>query len=68
MHSNRQLEPPLPLNFSLRIFRHSALAPNFSVDPIFGKGDMGSLVHSLECGEATAVSVTSFYPDLVAEI
>ena len=31
------------------------------------KGDMGSLVHSRECGEATAVSVT-FHPDLVAEI
>ena len=27
--SNRQLEPPLPLNFFYRIFRHSALAPNF---------------------------------------
>ena len=66
MHSNRQLEPPLPLNFSYRIFRHSALAPNFSFDPIFREGDMGSLVHSRECGEATAVSVT-FHPDLVAE-
>ena len=29
---------------------------------------MGSLVHSRECGEATAVSVTSFHPDLVAEV
>ena len=29
---------------------------------------MGSLVPSRECGEATAVSVTSFHPDLVAEI
>ena len=66
-HSNRQLEPPLPLNFSYRTFRHSALAPNFSIDLIFRKGDMGSLVHSRECGEATAVSVT-FHPDLVAEI
>ena len=44
--SNRQLEPPLPLNFSYRIFRHSALAPNFSIDLTFRKGDMGSLVHS----------------------
>ena len=61
-HSNRQLEP-LPLNFSYRIFRHSALAPNFSSDAVFGKGDMGSLVHSRECGEATAVSVTFYkYP------
>ena len=80
MHSTRQLEPPLPLNFSYRIFRHSPLAnfsyrifrhsplaPNFSFDPIFRKGDMGSLVHSRECGEATAVSVT-FHPDLAAEI
>ena len=50
------------------MFRHSALAPNFSIDPIFRKGDMGSLVHSRECGEATAVSVASFHPDLVAEI
>ena len=62
--SNRQLEPPLPLNFSCKIFRRSALAPNFSFDPIFRKGDTGSLVHSRECGEATAVSVTSFHPDL----
>ena len=67
-HSNRQLEPLLPLKVSYRIFRHSALAPGFSIDdPIFRKGDMGSLVHSHECGEATAVSVT-FHPDLVAEI
>ena len=29
---------------------------------------MGSLVHSRECGEATAVSVTSFHPDLLAEV
>ena len=35
---------------------------------------MGSLVHfpyklhPRECGEATAVSVTSFQPDLVAEV
>ena len=68
LRSNRQLEPPLPLNFFYRIFRRSALAPNFSIDPIFRKGDMGSLVHSRECGEPTAVSVTSFHPDLVAEI
>ena len=67
LRSNRQLEPPLPLNFSSRIFRHSALAPNFSTDPIFRKGDTGSLVHSRECGKATAVSVTS-HPDLDAEI
>ena len=33
LRSNRQLEPPLPLNFSSRIFRHSALAPNFSMNP-----------------------------------
>ena len=34
LRSNRQLEPPPPLNFSYRIFCHSALAPNFSNDPI----------------------------------
>ena len=28
---------------------------------------MGSLVHSRECGKATAVSVTSFQPGLVAK-
>ena len=67
MHSIRQLEPPLPLNFSYKIFGHSALAPNFSFDPIFCKGDTGSLVHSRECGEATAVSVT-FHPHHVAGI
>ena len=70
LRSNRQLEPPLLLHFSHRIFRHSALliAPNISIDPIFRKGDMGSLVHSLECGEATAVSVTSVHPDLVSNL
>ena len=68
LRSNRQLEPLLPLNFSYRIFRHFALDPNFTIDPIFRKGDMGSLVHSRECGEATAVSVTSFHLDFVAEI
>ena len=41
------------------LLRHSPLAPNFSIDPIFRKGDMGPLVHSRECGEATAVSVLS---------
>ena len=50
-----------------RVFRHSALAPNFSIDPIIRRGDMSSSVHSRECGEATAVSET-FRPDLVAEI
>ena len=67
LRSNRQLELRLPLNFSYRMFRRSALAPNFSFNPSFGKADMGSLVHSRECGKATAVSVT-FHPDLVAEI
>ena len=70
MHSNRQLEPPLIFNFSCRIFRHSALDPNFSFDPIFLNlsGDMGSLVHSREYVKVTAVSVTSFHADLVAEV
>ena len=68
VRSNRQLEAPLPLNFSSRIFRNSALAPNFSFHPKFGEADMGSLVHSRECGKATAVSMISFHPDLVAEI
>ena len=31
--SNRQLQAPPPLNFSRRIFRNSALAPNFSFEP-----------------------------------
>ena len=52
----------------LGYFRHSALAPDFSIDPISRKGDIGFLVHSRESGEATAVSVTSFHQDLVAEI
>ena len=68
LRSNRQLEPPLPLNFYCRIFRNTALAPNFSINPLFGKADMGSLVHSSECGKSTAVFVTSFHPDVVAEI
>ena len=45
-----------------------ALPPNFSINPLFGKADMSSLVHSRQCGKATAVSVTFFHPDLVAEI
>ena len=47
LRSNRQLDAPLPLIFSRRIFRHSAPAPNFSIDP-FGKADMGFSVHSFE--------------------
>ena len=43
------------------------VAPNFSIDLVFGKAYMGSLVHSRECGKATAVSEISFHPDLVAE-
>ena len=65
--SDRQLEPPLPLNFSCRIFRISALAPNFPLLHYLARQDMGSLVHTRECGKATAVSVTSFHPNLVAE-
>ena len=65
--SNRQLEPPLPINFSCWTFRNSALAPNFSFETWFGKADMGSLVHSRECGKAAAVSVPSFEADPVAE-
>ena len=45
--SNRQLEPPLPLNFFYRILCHSALAPNFSIDPLFRKGDTYGLVGAL---------------------
>ena len=65
--SNRQLEPPLPLNFSCRIFRNSGLAPNFSFEPYFRKAGMGSFVHPRECGKATAVSMPSFEVDPVAE-
>ena len=67
LRSNRQLKPPLPLNFACRIFRNSALAPNFTSNPLFGKADMGSLMHSHECSKATAVSEISFHPDLGAE-
>ena len=28
--TSRKLEPPLPFNFSYRIFRNSAIAPDFS--------------------------------------
>ena len=65
--SNRQVEPPLPLIFSCRIFRGSARAPNFSIDPFFWQGRYGLRnAHSPECGKATAVSVT-FHPVIVAE-
>ena len=67
--SIRQLEPPLSLNSSFKTFRYfSALAPKFPINPLGGKANMGSLMHSSECGKATEASVTSFYPDLVAEI
>ena len=33
LRSNGQLETPLPLNFSCRMFRNSAVTPNFSIDP-----------------------------------
>ena len=68
-HSNRQLEPALTLNFPYRIFRHSALAPNFAIDPIFA-----SEIWAPWCTPVTVakrqhltVSVT-FHPELVAEI
>ena len=53
--------------FSCRIFRSSALAPNFLFEAQFGKADMGSLVHSRQCGTVTAASVPFFKADLVAE-
>ena len=65
--SNRRLETPLPLYFSCRILWNSTLAPNFPINPLFRKADMGFLVHSLECGRSTAVLLTSCYPGLVAE-
>ena len=67
LRSNRQVESPLPLNCSCGILHNSALAPNFPFELEFGKADMGSLVHSRECGKATAVPVPSFEADLVAE-
>ena len=54
--------------FFLRIFRLSALAPNVSIEPKFGRADMSSLVHSRECAKATALFVSSFGADLVAEV
>ena len=48
LRSNRQLEAPVPLIFLCRIFRNSALAPKLSIDPLFGKADIGSMVHSRE--------------------
>ena len=74
LRSNRQLEPPLPLNlpveYSVILLYHTSynIAPNFSIDSLFGKADVGSLVYSREFGKATAISATSFHPDLVAEI
>ena len=37
----------LTLNFPSRIHRNSALS-NYSIDPLFGTADMGSLLHSRE--------------------
>ena len=53
--------------FDLIFHNNSAFAPNFSIDPLFGKADMGSLVPFRECDKARAVSVPSFEADLVAE-
>ena len=58
---------PVPMIFFLLDIRNSALAPKLSIDPVVGMADMGSLVHSRECGKATAVSVPSLDVDLVAE-
>ena len=55
-------------DFSCRTFRNSALAPNFSIDPIFGKADVSSLVHSRECVEAAAVCVPSLESELVVKV
>ena len=65
--SNRKLEAPLPLFFSCRIFRNSSLAPSFTFEGWCGKAGMGSLVHSRECGKATALCMTSFESEPVAE-
>ena len=65
--SNRQLEAPLPLFFSCTIFRNSAVAPNFTFEPLFGRTGVASLVLSRECGNATALCMTSFESDPVAE-
>ena len=62
------LEAPLLPFFSSPIFRFSALAQNFSIDPIFCKADMGCLVHSRDVCKAAAVSVPCFQSDLVAEV
>ena len=67
LRSNRQLEAPVPLIFSCRTFRNPVQAPNFSIDPLLGKADTGSLVQSREFGKATVVYVPSFEVDLVAE-
>ena len=56
----------LPFFFT-RTFRFSVLAPNVSIEPKFGRPDMSSLVHSRECVKATALFVSSFGADLVAE-
>ena len=60
---NEQLEARKHLCF--RVF---PLAQNAFVDPMFGKPDMGPLVHFREGSETAAVSVPSFESDLVAEV
>ena len=54
--------------FFPRTFHFSALAPNVSIEPKFGRPDMSSLVHSCECTTATALFVSSFGADLVAQV
>lgn len=65
---NQQLEAPLLTFFSRRVFRISALAQNFAIDPISSKPDMGSLLHSREGGYAAAIFVSSFESELIAEV
>ena len=60
---NEQLEAPKHL-----CFRDFPLAQNALIDPMFGKPDMGPLVHSRGGSETAAVSVPFFESDLVAEV
>ena len=43
-------------------------APDVSIEPKFGRPDMSSLAHSRGCAKATALLVSSFGADLVAEV
>ena len=65
--TTQTMEARLP-PFFYEDFSFSVQAPTVPCGPKFGRPDMSSLVYSRECARATALFVSSFGADLVAEV